>query len=69
MQVMEADTNKKNADQHKAPDQQKNTEKTNIETPINKNPNPRANGNMTEQDKQDAPTSGVGSEITDGEGG
>lgn len=66
---MEADNNKKKADQDKQPDQQTDTEKTNMEKPINKNPNPRANENLTEQDKRDAETGGVGSEITDGEDG
>ena len=41
--------------------------------PLKKNPNPRANGNIPEEEGAPRPagesTSGVGSEITDGEGG
>jgi hypothetical protein len=41
----------------------------NPDTGITKNPNPRANDNITEEDKKSADTAGTGSEITDGEAG
>jgi hypothetical protein len=69
MLMMPTDNLKKEADQSKKPDQQKDTEKESVETPISKNPNPRANENLTEKDKREADTGGVGSEITDGEDG
>jgi hypothetical protein len=69
MLIMSTDNTKKEADQSKKPDQQKDTEKEGIETSISKNPNPRANENLTEKDRQEADTGGVGSEITDGEDG
>lgn len=39
--------------------------------PIKENPNPRANANITKDDKKKKPgiTEGAGSEITDGESG
>ena len=42
-----------------------------VEKPIKENPNPRANENISDRDKQQKPknTEGVGSEITDGEDG
>ncbi len=44
--------------------------KDNDEMTIKQNPNPRANANLTEDQKKDADNDqGVGSEITDGEGG
>jgi hypothetical protein len=40
-----------------------------ITKPININPNPRANENIPEEDRKKGNDEGIGSEITDGEGG
>jgi hypothetical protein len=44
-------------------------QQTSADTPVTKNPNPRANENLDNEDRQTADSDDVGSEITDGEAG
>ena len=62
-------TNSKNEAPKSNTGNQQEAEKNEPSPPINKNPNPRANENMPDKDKEQADTSGPGSEITDGEDG
>jgi hypothetical protein len=51
--------------------ERKDDRRKNEDLQIKKNPNPRANENIPEKDKNEKPaeTEGVGSEVTDGEDG